>query len=229
MPRPVIERALRLLDDVAFVNAYGLTETSSTIAVLGPAEHREALASDDAAVRARLGSMGRSLPGVELTIRDPLGEPVPSGEVGEIWVRGEQVSGEYVGSAAPHEDGWFRTRDAGRLDADGFLYVEGRLDDVIVRGGENLSPGEIEAVLMEHPEVADAAVVGVPDVEWGERVVAAVVLRPGAGANEPELQEHVRRVLRSARTPERIDVVESLPYNETGKLLRRELRRRFTA
>ena len=229
MPRPVIERALRLLDDVAFVNAYGLTETSSTIAVLGPAEHREALASDDAAVRARLGSVGRSLPGVELTIRDPLGEPVPSGEVGEIWVRGEQVSGEYVGSAAPHEDGWFRTRDAGRLDADGFLYVEGRLDDVIVRGGENLSPGEIEAVLMEHPEVADAAVVGVPDVEWGERVVAAVVLRPRAGAKEPELQEHVRRVLRSARTPERIDVVESLPYNETGKLLRRELRRRFTA
>jgi len=229
MPRPVIERALRLLDDVAFVNAYGLTETSSTIAVLGPAEHREALASDDAAVRARLGSVGRSLPGVELTIRDPLGEPVPSGEVGEIWVRGEQVSGEYVGSAAPHEDGWFHTRDAGRLDADAFLYVEGRLDDVIVRGGENLSPGEIEAVLMVHPEVADAAVVGVPDVEWGERVVAAVVLRPGAGANEPELQEHVRRVLRSARTPERIDVVESLPYNETGKLLRRELRRRFTA
>ena len=117
------------------------------------------------------------LPGVELSIRDPLGQPVAAGEVGEIWVRGEQVSGEYVGRAGA-DDGWFNTRDAGRLDGDDFLFVHGRLDDVIVRGGENLSPGEIEAVLLEHPAVEQAAVVGIPDVEWGERVVAAVVLEP---------------------------------------------------
>jgi acyl-CoA synthetase (AMP-forming)/AMP-acid ligase II len=223
MPRPVVERALELLDGVDLVNAYGLTETSSTIALLGPDDHREAFASDDPAVRARLGSVGRVLPGVELSIRGPLGDPVPDGELGEIWVRGERVSGEYLGGAAPDE-GWFNTRDSGRVDADGFLYVHGRLDDVIVRGGENLSPGEIEAVLLEHPAVEAAAVVGIPDTEWGERVVAAVVLAEGATATEEELREHVRDQLRSARTPERIKITDELPFNETGKLLRRVLR-----
>ena len=150
--------------------------------------------------------MGRVLPGVELSIRDALGQPVSDGEVGEIWVRGEQVSGEYLGRSGTVEDGWFNTRDAGRVDADGFLFVQGRLDDVIVRGGENLSPGEIEAVLLDHPAVLEAAVVGIPDVEWGERVVAAVVLRPGDEVTEDELRAHVQGVLRSARTPERIRV-----------------------
>ena len=213
MPRPVVERALRLLDGVDLVNAYGLTETSSTISVLGPQDHRHAFASDDPAVRARLGSVGRPIPGVEVAIRD-----------GEIWVRGEQVSGEYLDTDVATGEGWFRTRDAGRIDADGFLYVEGRLDDVIVRGGENLSPGEIEAVLLEHPTVADAAVVGVPDTEWGERVVAAVVLEPPAAATEAELKAHVRARLRSARTPEHIEIWNQLPYSETGKLLRRRVK-----
>jgi acyl-CoA synthetase (AMP-forming)/AMP-acid ligase II len=173
--------------------------------------------------------VGRVLSGVELSIRDGLGQPVPDGEVGEIWVRGEQVSGEYLGRSGTVEDGWFNTRDAGRVDADGFLYVQGRLDDVIVRGGENLSPGEIEAVLLDHPAVLEAAVVGIPDVEWGERVVAAVVLRPGDEVTEDELRAHVRGKLRSARTPERIRVQDELPFNETGKLLRRVLRDELTA
>jgi len=223
MPRAVVERAMGLLEGLDLVNAYGLTETSSTVAVLGPDDHRLAFASDDPRVRDRLGSVGRVLPGVELTIRDPAGDPVPDGELGEIWVRGEQVSGEYVGRVGT-EHGWFCTRDAGHLDADGYLFVHGRLDDVIVRGGENLSPGEIEAVLVEHPAVESAAVVGVPDTEWGERVVAAVVLQPGAQASEDELREHVRARLRSACTPERIKLTDELPFNETGKLLRRVLR-----
>ncbi len=229
MPRPVVERALHLLDGLDLVNAYGLTETSSTIALLGPDDHREAFTSTDPAVRERLGSVGRPLPGVEVEIRDPLGLPVPDGEVGEIWVRGEQVSGEYLDAGGPGDDGWFNTRDAGRLDADGFLYVKGRLDDVIVRGGENLSPGEIEQVLVEHPAVASAAVVGIPDVEWGERVVAAVVLAPGAHTDEAALQAYVRQELRGARTPERIKIAEELPFNEMGKLLRRVLRDELTA
>ena len=209
MPRPVIERAMGVLGDVDLVNAYGLTETSSTIAVLGPDDHRTAFASDDEAVRARLGSVGRVLPGVELSIRDALGQPVPDGEVGEIWVRGEQVSGEYLGRSGTVEDGWFNTRDAGRVDADGFLFVQGRLDDVIVRGGENLSPGEIEAVLLDHPAVLEAAVVGIPDVEWGERVVATVVLRArrrghrgraaGPRAGRAALGPHPRAHPRSGR------------------------------
>lgn len=229
MPRPVVERALGLLEGIDLVNAYGLTETSSTIAVLGPDDHRTAFASADPVVRARLGSVGRVLPGVELSIRDPEGHPVADGEVGEIWVRGDQVSGEYLGRADDHADGWFNTRDAGRVDAEGFLFVQGRLDDVIVRGGENLSPGEIEQVLLEHPAVAEAAVVGIPDMEWGERVVAAVVLQPGARAEEHELRAHVRGVLRSARTPERVQQRDELPFNETGKLLRRVLREELAA
>ena len=224
MPRPVVERAMELLDGLDLVNAYGLTETSSTVAVLGPDDHRAAFGSEDRAVRERLGSVGRVLPGVELTIRDPEGNEVPEGELGEIWVRGEQVSGEYLGVDRDADEGWFNTRDSGRLDEEGYLFVHGRLDDVIVRGGENLSPGEIEAVLVEHPAVESAAVVGIPDVEWGERVVAAVVLQPGAHVDEADLQEHVRSALRSACTPERIKLTDELPFNETGKLLRRVLR-----
>jgi acyl-CoA synthetase (AMP-forming)/AMP-acid ligase II len=221
MPLPVIERAIAALPGVGFVNAYGLTETSSTIAVLTPDDHRAALV--DPAARVRLGSVGRPLPSVTVTIRDELGAELPAGERGEIWVSGEQVSGEYLGKGGV-ADGWFRTRDAGMLDDAGYLFVYGRLDDVIVRGGENLSPGEIEAALLEHPEVAEAAVFGVPDTEWGEKVAAAVVLEPGATADAEQLRGHVRARLRSTCTPELIQLRESLPYTETGKLLRRELR-----
>jgi acyl-CoA synthetase (AMP-forming)/AMP-acid ligase II len=212
MPLATIERAMTLLPAVGFVNAYGLTETSSTIALLDPDDHRVAFASDDVAVRARLGSVGRPLPSVEVSIRDPFGAPVAAGERGEIWVRGEQVSGEYLGRAAGLDEGWFHTRD-----------------DVIVRGGENLSPGEIESVLVDHPAVEAAAVVGIPDAEWGERVIAAVVLEPGTDVSEEELRAHVRARLRSTKTPEQIEIRAALPFNETGKLLRRVLRDELAA
>jgi acyl-CoA synthetase (AMP-forming)/AMP-acid ligase II len=224
MPVPIIERAMRLLPQVGYVNAYGLTETSSTVAVLGPEEHRVAFVSDDPEVRARLGSVGRPLPTLELEIRGPDGDVLPAGETGEIYVRGDQIAGEYHGRSALDADGWFPTNDGGHLDSAGFLFVEGRLDDVIVRGGENMSPGEIEDVLLQHPAVAEAAVVGVPDNEWGEVVAAAVVLEPGMTAGEPELQAWVRDRLRSSRMPTVVEIRDALPYNETGKLLRRVLK-----
>ncbi|PXY35342.1 class I adenylate-forming enzyme family protein [Prauserella flavalba] len=227
MPAPVVERALRLLPHVDLVNAYGLTETSSTIAVLGPQDHRDALASDAPGVRARLGSVGRPLPSVEIEIRDADGKVLGPGEPGEIFVRGEQVSGEYLSHRATDADGWFPTRDRGHLDGDGFLFLDGRADDVIVRGGENLSPGEIEDTLLAHPAVDDAMVLGVPDVEWGEVPVAAVV--PTGPVSDPaaledELRAYVRERLRSAKTPARIHLRDSLPHTETGKALRRVLR-----
>ncbi|SNQ46854.1 Acyl-CoA synthetase (AMP-forming)/AMP-acid ligase II [Frankia canadensis] len=223
MPLPVIERAVGLLPHVGFVNAYGLTETSSTIAVLGPDDHHAAFASTDPAVRARLASVGRPLPTLEVSIRDAAGELVPTGERGEICVRGGQVSGEYLGRGTTLDaDGWFPTRDEGHLDDAGYLFVHGRLDDVIVRGGENLSPGEIEAVLLEHPAVLEAAVVGIPNKEWGEQVAAAVVIV--GEVSEDELKAHVRARLRSSRTPDRIQFRADLPFNESGKLLRRVLR-----
>jgi fatty-acyl-CoA synthase len=213
---------------VDFVNAYGLTETSSTIAVLGPDDHREAMASSEEAVRRRLGSVGRPLPTLEVEIRGPEGELLPAGQSGEIYVRGEQVSGEYLHKKAVQEDGWFATNDGGWMDDDGYLYVEGRLDDVIVRGGENISPGEIEDVLREHPQVADVAVLGLPDNEWGERVAAAVVAKDGQPSDD-ELAGWVRARLRSTKTPEVWAFREALPYNETGKLLRRQLKAEMTA
>ena len=225
MPVAVIERALALLPQVNFVNAYGLTETSSTIAVLTPEDHRDAIASDDPAVRRRLGSVGRPSEAIELTIRDPFGEELPAGEHGEIWVRGEQVSGEYIGREGGGE--WFATRDGGFLDDDGFLFIEGRLDDVIVRGGENISPGEIEDVLREHPAVDDVAVYAIPSEEWGEDIGASVVLLGDVDADE--LREWVRSRLRSTRVPALIDVRAELPYNETGKLLRRVLKAEVAA
>jgi len=225
MPQPVIERAMQLMPETAFTNAYGLTETSSTITVLGPEDHRIAAASDDPAVRRRLVSVGRTLPSIELEVRDEEGRPCEPGQSGEIHVRGDQVSGEYLGLATRMtSDGWFPTRDAGALDADGYLFLEGRIDDVIVRGGENLSPGEIEEVLLTHPAVADCAVVGVADVQWGEAVAAVVVAHPGRTVSADELREWVKARLRSSRAPARVEFRDELPYNETGKLLRRKLR-----
>ncbi|MES0874298.1 class I adenylate-forming enzyme family protein [Sinimarinibacterium thermocellulolyticum] len=228
MPLELIERALELFPHTGFTNAYGLTETSSTIALLGPEDHRAALASGDPAVRARLGSVGKPLPTVEIQIRDENGRVLPPGERGEIYVRGEQVSGEYRERKALDADGWFPTRDAGWLDADGYLFLAGRADDVIVRGGENISPGEIEDVLLGHPAIADAAAVAVPSLEWGEAVGVAIVPRtPQAPPSEDELRTLIRKRLRSSRVPERILVVEALPYNEMGKLLRREVKKLF--
>jgi len=228
MPQPVIERAVAMLPHVDFVNAYGLTETSSTIAVLGPDDHRAALTSDDPAVRRRLASVGRPLPSLEIEVRGPDGHRLPAGVSGEVYVRGEQVAGEYLHRTAIQSDGWFPTNDAGWLDDDGFLFVEGRLDDVIVRGGENISPGEIEDVLRTHPAVQDVAVLGLPDEKWGECVACAVVPHQG-GIDQAELAAFVSSRLRSTKTPSVWEFRAALPYNETGKLLRRVLKAELSA
>ena len=228
MPPELIAQALDLFPNCNFTNAYGLTETSSTIALLTPEDHREAHQSDDPKVRARLGSVGKPLPTVELEIRDEEGRKLGPNERGEIYVRGEQVSGEYRERSVLDAEGWFPTRDAGYLDEDGYLFLSGRADDVIVRGGENISPGEIEDVLTAHAAIADAAAVGIPSVEWGEAVGIAVAVKNGhAAPSEDELKELIRSRLRSSRMPERVVFVDALPYNEMGKLLRREVKTLF--
>jgi acyl-CoA synthetase (AMP-forming)/AMP-acid ligase II len=223
-PATVLQRVMALLPEVDLTNAYGLTETSSTIAVLGPEDHRAARDGDPHA-SARLSSAGRVLPTVEVEVRGPLGDALPAGEPGEIWVRGEQVSGEYAGrDASLDADGWFPTRDRGWVDADGYLFIEGRSDDTIIRGGENIAPAEIEEVLLRHPAVAQAAVVGVPDDEWGQRIAAVVVLRPGEEVDADEVRDFARQSLRGSRTPELVTFADALPFTETGKLLRRVVR-----
>jgi acyl-CoA synthetase (AMP-forming)/AMP-acid ligase II len=223
MPAPVLERATRLFPDVDFVNAYGLTETSSTIAVLSPDDHRAALSGDPVA-RARLGSVGKLLPGIEAQVRDPDGVVLPDGGIGDVFVRGDQVSGEYRGTAsAVDAEGWLATRDRGWIDDEGYLFIEGRADDTIIRGGENLAPAEIEDVLLEHPAVAEAAVVGIPDEQWGQDIAAVIVTRAGRASVADQLEAWVRSRLRSAKTPAVIVFRDSLPHTPTGKLLRREV------
>ncbi|HEY1839725.1 MAG TPA: AMP-binding protein [Mycobacterium sp.] len=224
VPRPLVRRALDLLPEVGFVNAYGLTETSSTIAVLTPDDHRMAhQARDDAAGR-RLTSVGRPVPGIEVQIRAEDGTVLGPGAAGELFVRGPQVSGRYaeIGSVLDAQ-GWFPTRDVATLDEDGYLFIGGRSDDTIIRGGENIAPSEIEDVLVEHPEVREVVVVGLDDAEWGQIIVAVIVPEAGAAPTSEQLREFARGKLRGSRTPDRIVFRAELPTTPTGKVLRREI------
>jgi acyl-CoA synthetase (AMP-forming)/AMP-acid ligase II len=221
---PLVRRALELLPDVGFVNAYGLTETSSTIAVLTPDDHRAAQSATVAGVIKRLGSVGQPVPGIELQVRDEDGKVLGPGETGELFVRGEQVSGRYTGiGSVLDENGWFPTKDIATLDEDGYLFIGGRSDDTIIRGGENIAPAELEEVLIEHPHVHDVAVVGIEDPQWGHAIVAVVVPKPGVEPDPEELREHVRKSLRGSRTPDRVVFRDELPTTPTGKVLRREI------
>ena len=225
---PLVRKALELLPEVGFVNAYGLTETSSTIAVLTPDDHREAHRARkdgaDEVVAKRLGSVGQPVPGIELQIRDENGGVLGPGESGELFVRGEQVSGKYTGVGSVLDDeGWFPTKDIATLDEAGYLFITGRSDDTIIRGGENIAPAELEDVLVEHPHVHEVAVVGVEDPQWGQAIVAVVVPAAGIEPDPDELREHARKFLRGSRTPDRVVFRDELPTNATGKLLRREI------
>lgn len=218
----VLAKALRAFPTAGFVNAYGLTETSSTIALLDADDHRAALSSDDPAVRGRLASAGRFVPGIQAQVRDADQRVLDAGEIGELWVRGAQVSGEYLGAGSVVDsDGWFPTRDRAHVDLQGYLFIEGRTDDTIIRGGENIAPAEVEDVLSEHSAVRDVAVVGLPDVEWGERLVAVVVR--SRDIDPEELRAFVRDRLRGSRTPDEVVFADELPVTPTGKLLRRVL------
>jgi acyl-CoA synthetase (AMP-forming)/AMP-acid ligase II len=235
MALPILERALELFPETNFVNAYGLTETSSTIAVLGPDDHRDAFAGEDPGARRRLESVGRPLPGIEVAIFDDSGTMLDQGSRGLIRVRGAQVSGEYLDTASNlDEAGWLQTGDVGSIDELGYLYVEGRADDVIIKGGENLSPSEIEDAMLRHAGVQAVAVVGVPDPEWGESVAAAVVLSSSMEGTHPDevadvLCAWVRERLGSLKTPSRMVIYEELPTTASGKVLRRVVRDELAA
>ena len=203
MPRPGAEKALAAFPEVDFVNAYGLTETSSTIAVLGPAGHLPlAAGSDDEIVRARLGSVGQLVPGIEAEVRGGDGSAVGYRRTGRVVAaRTPDLGGTYLGKATvAQRQRMVSPPRRARIDDEGYLFIEGRADDTMIRGGENIAPAEIEDVLIRHPAIRDAAVVGVPDEEWGERIVAAVVLYEDAAADTDEIRSFVRARLRGSRT-----------------------------
>jgi long-chain acyl-CoA synthetase len=211
-----------------FFQAYGLTETTGTVVLL-PAEDHD----PDGPNKHRLRAAGKPIPGVELRIVDgSTGEDRPVGEVGEIWVRSEQVMKGYWNLpdetvATIREGGWFRTGDAGYLDADGYVYIHDRVKDMIVSGGENIYPAEVENVLMSHPNVADVAVIGVPSDRWGE-TPKAMVVRKG-DVTEQELIDFCRERLAKFKCPTSVEWIDALPRNPSGKILKKDLRAPFWA
>ncbi|MFH8631495.1 long-chain fatty acid--CoA ligase [Streptomyces lydicus] len=201
--------------DCVVLEGYGLSETSPVSAFNTLQEGP------------RPGSVGTPIRGVGMRVVDDDGKDVPQGEVGEIAIRGHNVMKGYwhrpEETAAAIRDGWFHTGDLGRVDQDGFFWIVGRLKDMIIRGGNNVYPGEIEAVLYEHPAVADAAVIGLPDPDLGEEVGAAVVLEPGAQATAEELREFVKSRVAAYMYPRRVWITEALPKGPTGKIIKREV------
>ena len=233
MPLPVIRRGIeRFPKTVNFVNAYGQTETTSTLTILGPEDHRlEGTAEEIEKKLRRLTSIGKPLPDVEFNVVDDDGKPFPGGEVGEIVIRTPRVMKGYAtesGAAMTAlEGGWLRTRDMGWVDEDGYIYLAGRKDDMIIRGGENIAPAEVESVLQSHPGVDEVAVFGVPSEEWGQIVAATVVPKREANLGADELADFCKQRLASFKKPERIIFLAELPRNPLGKVLKKDLKQRF--
>ena len=230
MPFPVVRRAIEAFPKtVGFVNAFGQTETTSTLTVLGPDDHRLDGPAEEVELRLRrLKSIGRPLPDVELKVVDDDGQEVARGQVGELWVRTPRVMkgyGSSSGTTSPLlQGGWLPTRDMGWVDEEGYIFLAGRKDDMIIRGGENIAPAEVEAVLYSHPNVDEAAVIGIPDVEWGQRVAAVIVPRPGTALTAEDIIEFCRQRLASFKKPEVIQFADVLPKNQMGKILKKDLR-----
>lgn len=205
-----------------FVQMYGMTETSGTIVTLNPEDH-------DPGGSPKMRSVGTPLPGVEVKIIDDKGDEVPHDTVGEIATRSwKNMKGYWNNPDATAEaidpEGWLRTGDAGYMDADGYLYIHDRMKDMIISGGENIYPAEVENAVYSHPAVADVAVIGIPDDKWGEAVKACVVVKDGADLDEAKVIAHARENIAGYKCPKSVDFVDELPRNPSGKVLRRELR-----
>jgi long-chain acyl-CoA synthetase len=213
-----------------FCQVYGMTETTGAITALSFEDH-----DPDGPRRGLLRSAGKPHESVELRVVDPdTGKDVQAREVGEIWTRSPYNMAGYWGkqdetARTIDADGWLRTGDAGYFDADGYVYLHDRIKDMVVSGGENIYPAEVENVLLSHPAVVDAAVIGVPDEKWGETVKAIVVLAPGATLDEADVTAHCRAALAHYKCPTSVEAVEALPRNPSGKILKRELRAPYWA
>ncbi|MBL8381197.1 MAG: AMP-binding protein [Burkholderiales bacterium] len=223
-----IRRAIEALPGAAVTQGYGLTETAPILSFFEHRDHVAAIARGDAA---RLRSAGKVLPGVDVRIVGDDGADLPAGGVGEVWVRGPNVTPGYLGAAEANaqalRDGWFVTGDVGCIDDEGFLTLLDRKKDMIVTGGENVYSAEVESALLEHPALAEAAVIGVPDPVYGEAVFAVLVPRPGMSASDEELIAHCRGHIGGYKIPRRFARVEALPKSALGKVLKSDLRTRF--
>ena len=232
MPVRVIRRAIQELPGVRFINAFGQTETASTITMLPPEDHvLEGSPEEVERKLKRLSSIGRPLDDVEIRIVNDAGDDVPGGEIGEIVARGERLMKGYWGNEAATREtvrnGWLYTGDLGYFDEDGYIFLSGRTKDFIKRGGEMIAPEEVEQFLHAHHAVEEAAIIGVPDEHWGERIRAVVVVKSEQRVTEEELIEYCRERLASFKRPESVVFIDELPRNPLGKVLKRVLREEY--
>ena len=221
IPLELLREAVAMIPRAGFLQCYGMTETTGTIAVLPPADH-------DLAGNERMRSAGRAVPGVEIRIVNESGVELARGEVGELVARSPSNMVGYwnldAATKASLKDGWMHTGDAAYMDADGYIFIQDRMKDMIISGGENIYPAQVESAIYGHPAVAEVAVIGVPDDTWGEAVKACVVAKPGATVDAASIIEWTRERLAAFKVPKSIDVIPALPRNASGKILRRELR-----
>jgi acyl-CoA synthetase (AMP-forming)/AMP-acid ligase II len=228
MPVEVLRAALGRFPDAEFVQGFGMTELAGNVLFLYPATHVRALQG----APQLLAAAGRPMPLVDLRLVDDDMNDVETGLVGEIVVRGDQVMKGYWNNPAATEEafagGWFHTGDLGRMDAEGYVYIVDRKKDMIVTGGENVYSRQVEDVLYRHPAVAEAAVIGLPDVHWGETVCAVIVARPGQTVTPEEITAFCKEELAGYKKPRRVEIVDELPKNASGKVLKRQLRDRLS-
>ena len=236
MAFPVIRKAIDLFpDSTGFVNAFGQTETNSTLTVLGPADHKlDGPPEEVERNLKRLTSVGLPLPDVEVQVLDEDNKELPANEIGEVVIRTPRVMKGYANqesatAALLDENGWLHTRDMGYIDEDGYVYLVGRKDDIIIRGGENIAPAEIEAVLHAHPAIDEAAIIGAPDEDFGQKIVAFVALKPGQSATADDVSDFCKERLASFKKPEEINFIDELPKNPLGKVLKKELKALYEA
>jgi fatty-acyl-CoA synthase len=224
MPAELLREGMEVIG-CGFVQVYGMTETGGAVVALPPEDHT-------LPATPKMMSAGRALPGVEAAIFDSTGRRLPPGEIGEIAIRSvANMSGYWnlpdATTATIDAEGWLRTGDAGVMDEDGYLYIRDRVKDMIITGGENVYPAEVENAIYGHPHVADVAVIGLPDEKWGEAVTAVIVAKPGAVPDAADIAGFARTRIAGFKTPKRVEFVAELPRNAAGKVLRRELRARF--
>lgn len=227
IPLELLREAVKTVPNAGFMQCYGMTETTGTVVVLPPDDH-------DLAGSPRMRAAGKASPGVEIRIVGPDGEELPRGEVGEIVTRSTANMLHYwklpeATESTKSEDGWVRTGDAASMDEDGYIYIQDRIKDMIISGGENVYPAEVESAIYGHPDVAEVAVIGVPDAKWGEAVKACVVAKPGHTVDPDSVVAWARERIAAFKAPKSVDVIEAMPRNPTGKLLRRALREPYWA
>jgi len=210
-----------------FVQVYGMTETTGAITYLPSEDH-------SVEGNQRMRSAGKPYPGGEMAVLDAEGKELPRGQTGEIATRSNNNMVGYwklpdASKSVMTKDGWLRTGDAGYMDEDGYIYIQDRIKDMIISGGENIYPAEVENAIFGHPAIADVAVVGVPDEKWGESVKAIVVKKPGADISADDVIAHARKNIAGYKSPRSVDFIDALPRNASGKILRRQLREPYWA